>query len=208
VALLSHCLLNENVRYLGGATRSGAVAEVVEPYVRAGVGIVQLPCPEQHAWGGVLKPHLLHLFGNRALRWSPLRRPAVAVARALTVLRCRPLVRRTARLVADYQSSGFEVVEVVGVGASPSCGVTTTLDLEGAVRAMARCRLCSIAPETVNRQVVGANVVNGAGLFVSALQRRLARDGLDVPMREHDLLAELGQGRELSSADRSPAGGP
>jgi predicted secreted protein len=208
VVLLSHCLLNENVRYLGGATRPGAVTEVVEPYLRAGVGVVQLPCPEQHAWGGVLKPHLLHLFGSRALRVSALRRPVIAVLRALTLLRCRPLVRRTARLVADYRRSGLEVVEVVGVGASPSCGVTTTLDLDGAVRAMAWCRRCSLAPATVNRQVVGANVVAGTGLFVSALQRRLARDGLDVPMREHDLLAELGQGLTVSSAGRSPAGGP
>jgi predicted secreted protein len=47
---VSHCLLNENTRYLGGAFRPGAVGEVVDTYLRAGTGICQLPCPEQLAW--------------------------------------------------------------------------------------------------------------------------------------------------------------
>jgi uncharacterized protein YbbK (DUF523 family) len=211
VVLLSHCLLNENVRYLGGATRPGPVEEVVEPFVRAGVGVVQLPCPEQHAWGGVLKPRMLRLYGRRWLRWAPLRRPVVAAARALTALRYESLARRSARTVADYVASGIDVVELVGVGASPSCGVTTTLDLDGAVLAMARCRRCAISPEAVNRRVVAANVVRGQGLFVSALRRQLVRRGLDVPMREHDLLGELATARGRSEGDGEvvgTAGGP
>jgi predicted secreted protein len=51
VVYVSHCLLNENTRYLGGAFRPGAVDEVVETYLRDGTGICQLPCPEQLAWG-------------------------------------------------------------------------------------------------------------------------------------------------------------
>ncbi len=41
VEVLSHCLLNENIRFPGGATRAGVVREAVDPYVRDGVGIVQ-----------------------------------------------------------------------------------------------------------------------------------------------------------------------
>ena len=29
-----------------------------------GIGVVQLPCPEQHAWGGVLKRRLLSFYGS------------------------------------------------------------------------------------------------------------------------------------------------
>lgn len=53
VVFVSHCMLNQNVRYQGGATRPGVVAEVVARLQRTGVGIVQMPCPEQPAWGGV-----------------------------------------------------------------------------------------------------------------------------------------------------------
>ena len=39
VVFVSHCLLNQNTRYLGGAFRPGAVHEVVDPYLRDGTGI-------------------------------------------------------------------------------------------------------------------------------------------------------------------------
>lgn len=140
MVFVAHCLLNENVRFLGGATRPGAVCEAVEPYLRDGVGIVQLPCPEQHAWGGVLKRWMLALYGRRVLRWYPVRRPLVVLVRWATAVHYGHLARRTAREIIDYVSSGFEVVGVVGVG---------------------------------------------------KLRRHLARHGVAVPFREHDLLAEL-----------------
>ena len=68
VAFVSHCLLNENVRYLGGAFRPGGVAEVIDELVSRGVGICQMPCPEQRAWGGVLKRRMLRAYGARGPR--------------------------------------------------------------------------------------------------------------------------------------------
>jgi hypothetical protein len=65
VIFVAHCLLNENTRYLGGACRGGAIREIVEPCLQNDVGIVQLPCPEQHAWGGVLKRRLLFFYGSK-----------------------------------------------------------------------------------------------------------------------------------------------
>jgi hypothetical protein len=58
VVFLSHCLLNENTRYLGGACVAGCLPEVVQPCLEQRLGMVQLPCPEQLAWGGVLEPML------------------------------------------------------------------------------------------------------------------------------------------------------
>jgi hypothetical protein len=63
IVVLSHCLLNENTRYPGGAGRGGCVREIVQRCLAADYGIVQLPCPEQQAWGGVLKRRLLRAFG-------------------------------------------------------------------------------------------------------------------------------------------------
>jgi predicted secreted protein len=188
---VAHCLLNENVRFLGGATRPGAVGEVVDGYLRDGVGIVQLPCPEQHAWGGVLKRWMLALYGRRLLRWTPVRRVAVVFIRRATAFQYGRLARRAAREIVDYVASGFDVVGVVGVGASPSCGVATTVDLEAAVAAMAWCDRDSLSPQVVVERVVAANVVDGEGLFAAKLRSRLARHGVVVPFRQHDLLAEL-----------------
>ena len=151
---VSHCLLNENVRFLGGATRAGAVCEVVEPLLRDGVGIVQLPCPEQRAWGGVLKRWMLALYGRRLLRWRPVRRVVAAAVRRVTEVVYGRLARRAAKEITDYVASGFEVVEVVGVGASPSCGVATTVDLDAAIAAMAACDRDTLDPAMVTERVV------------------------------------------------------
>jgi predicted secreted protein len=187
---ISHCLLNENVRYPGGATCPGAVPDVLERYLHGGIGLCQMPCPEQRAWGGVRKPHLLHLYGRRPLRWRPLRLTILAVANAWTKRVYRRLARRVAHDIADYLRSGFEVVEIVGVGGSPSCGVSTTLDLDRAIAAMAR-----LDPTTdtrsANRHIVTDNVTPGRGLFIECLDRQLAARGVSITHTEHDLVAEL-----------------
>jgi predicted secreted protein len=191
VVFLSHCLLNENVRYLGGAARPGVVQEVLDRYAGEGIGIYQMPCPEQHAWGGVLKTRMTRLYGAPLLRWGPARHAVVTVTRWWTMLAYRRLARRVAADIDDYIGSAFEVVEIVGVGASPSCGVSTTLDLSRAIRSMARCNPSTLDRSTVNDSVVAGSVVDGHGIFIAALQRQLARRGLEVHFSEHDLLREL-----------------
>jgi predicted secreted protein len=208
VAFVSHCLLNQNVRFLGGATRPAAVREVVEGFLDAGVGISQMPCPEQLAWGGVLKRHMLRLYGSRALRSAAARRVLVTTIRWWSRLRYRRLAHQVAGDIADYVDSGFEVVEVVGVGASPSCGVWTTLDLDRAVRAMAYLQPTSLDPDVVQREVVAANVVQGEGGFVTALRRDLARRGVEVRFVEHDLVGELRDAGALRGEGQRAASRP
>lgn len=69
--VLSHCLLNQNVRHLGGAGRAAGVTEIVGRYLDEGVGICQLPCPEQRAWGGVLKRRMLIAYGSAGTWRAP-----------------------------------------------------------------------------------------------------------------------------------------
>lgn len=188
---ISHCLLNENTRYLGGAFRSGAVREVIEPYLDDGTGICQMPCPEQQVWGGVLKRLTLPVYGIGSRPVYRLRRVLVALFEAYTRLRYHWLARTIARQIADYHRSGFEVVAIVGVGASPSCGVHSTLDLAASVDAMARCPVATIERDTVNRAVVRDCTIEGQGLFIEALGSELRRRGRSVPFVEHDLRSEM-----------------
>ena len=44
---LAHCILNANAKVAGIAQTPGAIPVIVEGLLRDGVGIVQLPCPEQ-----------------------------------------------------------------------------------------------------------------------------------------------------------------
>ena len=87
VVFVSHCLLNQNTRYLGGAVSPGVVSAGIEAYVRDGTGIVQMPCPEQRVWGGVLKTRMLWLIQHpRIARAVPV---AVAGGAAICPLALR-----------------------------------------------------------------------------------------------------------------------
>lgn len=203
VAFVSHCLLNENTRYLGGAFRAGAVGELIDELVEHGIGICQMPCPEQHAWGGVLKRRLLLAYGARGTPLYALRTPLLRLFVLYTRLVYARLARDVARQIADYDRAGFTVVALVGVGASPSCGVHTTLDIRHAFDAMARLPTATLDRRSVNREVVLASRRAGAGIFIRSLQRRLRRRGLDVPLLEHDLVAEM-HGERQRLLDRLP----
>jgi uncharacterized protein YbbK (DUF523 family) len=192
VVYLSHCLLNQNVRYLGGAGRAGGVTEIVDGYLNRGVGICQLPCPEQRAWGGVLKRRMLVAYSSagtwRAFLVRLLLRPFTWYTRRVYAR----LARAVAREVVDYRRSGIEVVGLVGVGGSPSCGACTTLDLPGALTALTNCPAARLDRRTLNQDIIAANICPGEGLFIRAVRRSLSRVGASIPLLEHDLLAELG----------------
>jgi hypothetical protein len=107
------------------------------------------------------------------------------LALARPYLRVRRLLARTvARDVVDIRRSGFHVVGVVGVGGSPSCGVETTLDLEASLRALAARPRGPVTAAWMNREVVGAAVRPGRGLFLDALTAELSRRGATVPATE------------------------
>ena len=191
VVFVSHCLLNENVRYLGGAGQSGSVSDVLNRYLDAGVGIYQMPCPEQLAWGGVLKRYLLPMYGARGSVRYRLRGPLTWVFLSYSRFVYARLARRIVRDIADYVRSGFEVEGIVGVGASPSCGVLQTLDLSRSMEVIADCRPGSIDAAGFNARLMGSAITEGPGGFIRAMRSRIERRHLNIPFTEHNLLAEL-----------------
>lgn len=194
MVFLSHCLLNHNVRYLGGAEREAGARDLVDGYLAGGVGICQLPCPEQRAWGGVLKRRMLIAYGAGGSWRGPLVRALVGGFVAYTRLVYARLAREVAAEVADYQDCGLQVVGVVGIAGSPSCGVETTLDLPAAVNVLSRCPLADLDRRVVKDEAVGSHTVPGRGLFVTALQRQFTKRGLGIRFDEYDFAVGSGSG--------------
>jgi predicted secreted protein len=204
VVFLSHCLLNENTRYLGGACVAGCLPEVVERCVQQRLGIVQMPCPEQRAWGGVLKSMLLRAYGlkhgSRVL--FMLRRPLLVLFRWRTHHAYQKLARQVASEVADYLASGMEVQAIVGVDGSPSCGVSTTMNLTSALERVTRLAPMSFTPAVLNREL-RACVTTGEGMFTRELRRELKRRRIARVFTAHDLVAELAASDDSPAASRS-----
>ncbi len=191
VIFVSHCLVNENTRYLGGAFRQGCVDELVDGFQREGLGICQMHCPEQRAWGGVLKRYLLPMYGSRGTLLYRLRHVLLPLFLWYTRWRYWRLAKEVVRDIEDYVRSGFEVAGIVGVGGSPSCGVWSSLDLRRSLEVVAGCPLASLDRRVMNEEVVAACLNEGEGLFVAAIQRELRRKHLSIRWYEHDLLSEI-----------------
>lgn len=190
VVFVSHCLLDENVRYLGGAFHSGAAPEAGD-LIRSGVGICQMPCPEQRAWGGIRKPMMLYAYGLRDKRLYHFRQPLLRLFLLYTRLRYRILARRVVREIGQYRDGGIDIVGLVGIGGSPSCGVRTTLDVRRSFETVAGCPLATIDRTLLNERAVAGCRVPGEGLFVRAIRKQLRRRGLEVRLLEYDLIAEM-----------------
>jgi hypothetical protein len=98
--------------------------------------------------------------------------------------RYRRLARSVTDEIADYIRHGIDVVAVVGVGGSPSCGVSTTLALAPALEGLVGCPVGRLDRGTVNG-VVAASARPGSGIFIQELQRALARRRITLAFIEH-----------------------
>ena len=191
VIFVSHCLLNENTRYLGGAFRPGCLDELVDRFQQEEIGICQMHCPEQRAWGGVLKRYMLPIYSSRGTMLYRLRHMLLPLFLFYTRWIYRRLAKEVVGDIEDYVRSGFEVVGMVGVGGSPSCGVWSGLDLRRSLEVAAGCPLTRLGRRVMNEEVVAACLSEGEGLFVAAIQRELKRKRLSIRWFEHDLLSEI-----------------
>jgi len=109
LVLLSHCILNQNAIVEPLARAPGALGGIVRTWLEAGVGLLQLPCPE-----------LLDRGPTRAQ--AERASYDTAAHRAL----CRRILEPVRAQVQAYRQAGYEIVGLIGIGNSPSCGVQTT----------------------------------------------------------------------------------
>lgn len=109
--LLAHCILNQNSVVQPLARRPGVLEGIVRACLEAELGLLQLPCPELMARGP-----------GRAQ--DDRRGYDTPEYRAL----CRRLLEPVRAQVEAYQRAGYEIVGLIGIGNSPSCGIATTYE--------------------------------------------------------------------------------
>ncbi len=107
IIFLAHCLLNQNSVVMGLARRRGPVEELLQAVIGEGIGIVQLPCPETCYYG------LRRFWGVREQFDNPGFRNY-----------CRRLASEIENLVREYIRNGYDIIGIIGIKGSPSCGVT------------------------------------------------------------------------------------
>lgn len=108
VVFVSHCLLNQNTRASKQEKFPGIVKDIVELFMEADVGIVQLPCPQiVHNGGGIDRKFKSGKFlcenGYRT--------------------ECKKMSISIIKQIEKYLKEDYNVVGIVGVEFSPTCAV-------------------------------------------------------------------------------------
>ncbi|MBN2004218.1 MAG: DUF523 domain-containing protein [Anaerolineae bacterium] len=152
IIIISHCLLNQNAISDGTADFPSQFDDIIELFMANHIGILQLPCPEFLCLG------LDRKDANGAKR--PLLDENSRIRELMNAKEHVTLLRNKAEEIVaqiqDYQKYGFQVLGVIGVNRSPSCGVETT-SKDGKEKP-------------------------GQGVFMEILSRTLAENGLTLRM--------------------------
>ncbi len=191
VIFLSHCLLNENTRYLGGAFRKAGIDELIDELQKQGIGIVQMKCPEQKTWGGVLKREMLMGYGISGTLLNAFRKPYMLFFLWKSRRSFRKIAKEVVSEIKDYIDSSFDVVGIVGIKGSPSCGVSAALDLKKSAEFAAYLEIEKLNKEYFNENCYKKCLVNKSGIFFDELKQELYDHSIKVNFFEHDLLTEL-----------------
>ncbi len=104
IVLLAHCILNQNSVIKGWARARGAFPKVVEYLLKEGIGMIQLPCPEQRFMGLERPPMTAEEYDTLEYREH-----------------CKRLLNGLVKELLNYKEHGLKLVGVIGIGDSPSC---------------------------------------------------------------------------------------
>lgn len=105
VAILAHCLVNQNSKPYQRARYSGIVTPVLDVLSEKGYGLCQMPCPEI-AFGG------LNRFSQVVEQYDTPKYHE----------HCRDLANRVIDQVEHYIKEDYQLI-LFGIEGSPSCGI-------------------------------------------------------------------------------------
>lgn len=107
IVFVAHCFLNINNRFPEGAAYPGLSLPLMRALIESGIGIVQMPCAEFKFLGA--EKELYGAISSNVLREN-----------------FRALAESVVTDIVSYIESGFEIVGIIGMNPSPSCGVEIT----------------------------------------------------------------------------------
>jgi len=153
VAVVSHCLLNQNAKVNGFAFYPAMIKTIIDILYSKDFGILQLPCPET-------------TFSGLRRWWQVREQYDTPEYRA----HCRRILQPVINQISEYQKEGYEVV-IIGVDGSPSCGV----------RFSGSSKEWGGAPEIPREQMTNYPTTNKPGIFMEELIAMIKEAGLKMP---------------------------
>jgi len=107
IIFVSHCLLNQNARAIGREKYTGSVKDLLELFAEAGVGIIQLECPQIEFNNGLDRKAITkNSYDTNGYRKS-----------------CQKLSSKVMKKIEIYLRKNYRVLGILGIEFSSTCGV-------------------------------------------------------------------------------------
>ncbi len=174
VLFVSHCLLNCNAKFPGSADVAGVYVELLHPIAEAGIGLVQMPCLEIMGWGGVNRSRVIYELNPEEPNADWIQEYPRLCAREAD---------KVVDTMEDYLNCGFEVLGVIYVSDSPTCGLEDTMSFP---HVHFQVMTMNIPPDKMfdyeykSEHVWPALDTSDRGAFVFALYQEVRKRGLPV----------------------------
>lgn len=107
LAIVSHCILNQNSVVHSLARAGGSFTQLVMPLLEAGLGLYQLPCPELLFGGLEREPQTYEQYNTPEF-------DAV----------CRETTDRVLKELDCFRRAGCDICLLLGINHSPTCSIT------------------------------------------------------------------------------------
>lgn len=125
VIVVSHCLLNQNSISEGTADLPSQFDKIINLLISNKIGIIQLPCPELSCLG--LDRQDINGAKRELLLENTRIRNLLEKNENQEILKIK--AKEVVAQIEEYLKYDFEVIGIIGVNRSPSCGIeTTTID--------------------------------------------------------------------------------
>lgn len=152
IVLTAHCFLNQNSKIDQCAHYPGVILEATKTLINTGAAIIQMPCPELFYLG---LDRDVDLQTNRTVE-SEDTRVAKRMQEEKAKVLCKSMADGIVYQIEEYIKLGFEIVGLIGMNGSPTCGVNTTWE--------------------------DGQELKGKGIFIELLEKTLKDKGISINM--------------------------
>lgn len=188
IVYVSHCLLNQNLRFPGLAVESGAIADLVTILIRNGIGIELLPCLERIGWGGVSRKAFYKFFPiiskNIGTRKFLMTKLILKIWLSRFKKICKKEAKKIVNQMIDYHDSGYSILGMITTNDSPTCGYTKTINLLESLKKYKELGMTLEKLREPNLDEMKHFIPNlcedGSGFFTSELVKQMKKRKLEL----------------------------
>jgi predicted secreted protein len=164
VIIVSHCVLNTASKVVYHNRKNITNEELARKdflceAIKGDIHFLQLPCPEFNMYGSNRWGHTKDQFNNAFFRDN-----------------CKKMLEPVILQMKEYiiEKDKFEVLAIVGIDGSPSCGVNITCCGEWGGEFSGR--------TDINEVLKRVHIKSEKGVFMEVLEELMQENGIDLPM--------------------------